>query len=236
MRQIKLNIGIAIVSLLLATSSTPIFARPIPPGRGDAGASPPPKTGQPAPAIAAGCVDWPSNKFLQTPFTPQANGSSGYARVTPGGYFNNGEFHINCNSDLSANQYYALDLALNRGDQALSPGGAGKVLYAGPTKDGWASCGNTVVVDHGGNWWSWVCHLDSVSVHVGQVITNDTVIGRVGSTGGDYAPHLHFALFKNAKLGSGGVYGGQSARPRHMWHLRGKAYYDTIQPHEVLSY
>jgi murein DD-endopeptidase MepM/ murein hydrolase activator NlpD len=111
----------------------------------------------------------------------------------------------------------------------LSPGGAGTVRYAGWAPSGWESCGQYIVVDHGGGWWSVVCHLSAVYVRTGQTVTNNTIIGLVGSTGTSEA-HLHFSLVKNASItAAGGVYGGQSARPRHLYHLGcGGGYYDWI--------
>ncbi|WP_328855346.1 M23 family metallopeptidase [Microbispora hainanensis] len=90
----------------------------------------------------------------------------------------------------------------------LSPGGAGTVRYAGWAPSGWESCGQYIVVDHGGGWWSVVCHLSAVYVRTGQTVTNNTIIGLVGSTGTSEA-HLHFSLVKNASItAAGGVYGG----------------------------
>ncbi|WP_424534325.1 peptidoglycan DD-metalloendopeptidase family protein [Sphaerisporangium viridialbum] len=179
------------------------------------------------PPLAAGCVDWPSSKFLQTPLTSAANGGAGYAWQN-GSYYNEG-YHVNCNTSSSMNQYYALDLGMNQGDPVLAPGGAGTVKYAGQAPSGWQTCGLYVIVDHGGGWWSVVCHLSAFYVRTGQQITNNTIIGAVGGTGG-FAPHLHFSLMYNAKLtAAGGVYGGQSARPRHLYHLScTTGYYDQI--------
>ncbi|WP_073948053.1 M23 family metallopeptidase [Streptomyces kebangsaanensis] len=187
------------------------------------------------PPLAAGCVDWPSAKYLQTPLTSAANNRAGYAWQN-GSHYGEG-YHVSCNGPTRMNQYYAIDLGMNQGDPALSPGGAGTVLYAGWAPSGWETCGQYVVVDHGGGWWSVVCHLSAVHVSKGQRITNDTVIGAVGGTGG-FAPHLHFSLVYNASLtAAGGVYGGQSARPRHLLHLGGgQGYYDTITKGQQVWY
>lgn len=188
-----------------------------------------------APGAVAGCVDWPSSKFLQTPLTVSANGGAGFAWQN-GSYYGEG-YHVNCNTALKMNQYYALDLGLREGDQVLAPGGPGTVLYAGWAPSGWQTCGQYIVVDHGGGWWSVVCHLSRVLVSRGQHITDATVIGLVGGTGG-FAPHLHFSLMLNAKLTSaGGVYGGQSAQPRHLFHLGcGRGYYDHIVKGQQVCY
>ncbi|MEU6424507.1 M23 family metallopeptidase [Microbispora sp. NPDC046973] len=178
------------------------------------------------PALASGCVDWPSSKFLQTPLTSAANGGSGSVVANP--HYGT-DYHVNCDTTDRMNQYYAVDLGMRAGDPVLSPGGAGTVKYAGWAPSGWESCGQYIVVDHGGGWWSVVCHLSAVHVRTGQTITNNTIIGAVGATGTSEA-HLHFSLVKNASItAAGGVYGGQSARPRHLYHLGcGGGYYDWI--------
>ncbi|WP_432838656.1 M23 family metallopeptidase [Dactylosporangium sp. CA-092794] len=188
-----------------------------------------------AQAAASGCVDWPTSKFLQTPLTRTANGGAGYAWQN-GSYYGEG-YHINCNTTNQMNQYYALDLGLVQGDQVLAPGGPGTVLYAGWAPAGWETCGQYIIIDHGGGWWSYVCHLSAVKVSKGQHITDATVIGLVGGTGG-FAPHLHFGLQYNAKLtAAGGLYGGQSAQPRHLWHLGcGTGYYETISKGQKVCY
>lgn len=190
---------------------------------------------QPSPNTVAGCVDWPTTKFLQTPLTSSANGGLGYA-LQNGSYYGEG-YHVNCNTSTHMNQYYALDLGMRLGDQVLAPGGAGTVLYAGWAPSGWQTCGQYIIVDHGGGWWSVVCHLSKVLVGKGQRVNSDTVIGLVGGTGG-FAPHLHFSLMYNAKLTpAGGVYGGQSAQPRHMKHLGcGGGYYEYIQKGQKICF
>ncbi|MEV1175024.1 peptidoglycan DD-metalloendopeptidase family protein [Nonomuraea sp. NPDC049784] len=192
-------------------------------------------SGGSVPPLAGGCVDWPSSKFLQTPLTSAANGGAGYAWQN-GSYYGEG-YHVNCNTSTKMNQYYALDLGMNQGDPVLSPGGAGTVKYAGQAPSGWETCGLYVIVDHGGGWWSVVCHLSAIYVRTGQQIGNSTVIGAVGGTGG-FEPHLHFSLMRNAQLtANGGVYGGQSARPRHLMHLGcGGGYYDHITKGQKVCY
>ncbi|TDE49045.1 M23 family metallopeptidase [Nonomuraea mesophila] len=187
------------------------------------------------PSPASGCVDWPASKFLQTPLTRAANSGAGYAWQN-GSYYDEG-FHKGCGSATTMNQHYALDLGMKLGDPVLAPGGAGTVKYAGWAPKGWQTCGQYVVVDHGGGWWSVVCHLERIAVRTGQRITKNTIVGTVGGTGG-FAPHLHFSLMRNAKITSdGGVYGGQSARPRHVHHLGCIAgHYDHIVKGQKICY
>ncbi|MEU6416403.1 peptidoglycan DD-metalloendopeptidase family protein [Streptomyces spiralis] len=154
-----------------------------------------------------------------------------------GGYFGQG-YHVGCHAPGSMNQQYALDFTLNQGDAVLAPDGADRVVYAGPATDGWSTCGNTDVVGHGGGWWSVVCRLSHVDVTTGARIGNNTVIGKVGGTGG-FEPHLHFSLMHNAQIdmAHGRVYGGQSAKPHHMSHLGdGGGYYENFTHGMRMSY
>ncbi|HEY0173725.1 MAG TPA: M23 family metallopeptidase, partial [Pyrinomonadaceae bacterium] len=67
----------------------------------------------------------------------------------------------------------------------------GRVLFAG--RDG--GYGNRVVIDHGNGVATTYSHLQEGSIDnlaVGQEVQRGAMIGRVGSTGGKYAPHLHF--------------------------------------------
>lgn len=67
----------------------------------------------------------------------------------------------------------------------------GRIVFAG--KDG--GYGNRVVVEHGNGVSTSYSHLQEGSIShlaAGQEVQRGAIIGRVGSTGGKYAPHLHF--------------------------------------------
>ncbi|MGH2116571.1 peptidoglycan DD-metalloendopeptidase family protein [Aerococcus sp. L_32] len=65
--------------------------------------------------------------------------------------------------------------------------------------------GNAVYVEHTGDkFWSNYMHLKSISVSVGQTVKAGDVIGVIGGTGGDYAPHLHFEISPDGNFHSGG--------------------------------
>lgn len=65
--------------------------------------------------------------------------------------------------------------------------------------------GNAVYVEHTGDkYWSNYMHLKSISVSVGQTVKAGDVIGVIGGTGGDYAPHLHYELSPDGNFHSGG--------------------------------
>lgn len=57
--------------------------------------------------------------------------------------------------------------------------------------------GNHVVVDHGGGITSVYAHLASISVHVGQEVDKNTILGSEGSTGASTGTHLHFEIRVN---------------------------------------
>jgi len=66
----------------------------------------------------------------------------------------------------------------------------------------------------------------------GDHIDDATIIGYSGQTdgGAGFGPHLHMALFHNASItAAGGIYGGQSAKPHHMFHASGNGgYYEDL--------
>jgi len=68
----------------------------------------------------------------------------------------------------------------------------GKVIIV---STGWSGgYGNQVVVDHGGGRATRYAHLSSISVYVGQTVSQGQNIGGCGSTGRSTGPHLHFEL------------------------------------------
>lgn len=70
------------------------------------------------PMAAPGCVDWPTSKFLQTPWASTANGDSGWpqgwSRAGPS-YYGEG-LHQYCNRTNGLNDYHALDFRLKTWD------------------------------------------------------------------------------------------------------------------------
>lgn len=57
--------------------------------------------------------------------------------------------------------------------------------------------GNTVVIDHGLGLYTFYGHLESISVHEGDLVERGTILGRVGATGRVTGPHLHWGLIVN---------------------------------------
>lgn len=65
-----------------------------------------------------------------------------------------------------------------------------------PSCDGHPIRSNTVVIEHAHGWRTRYLHLmrGSVAVRVGDRVECDTPLGRVGSSGRSFTPHLHFEV------------------------------------------
>jgi murein DD-endopeptidase MepM/ murein hydrolase activator NlpD len=67
---------------------------------------------------------------------------------------------------------------------------SGRVVYAG-----WMSgYGNLVAIDHGRGISTAYGHQSSITVSVGQIVSQGQTIGYVGCTGHCFGPHLHFEV------------------------------------------
>lgn len=63
-----------------------------------------------------------------------------------------------------------------------------------------AGYGNYVIVEHNGGYESLYSHLSEISVSVGQHVSMDTVLGKVGSTGRSTGPHLHLEIREEGRV------------------------------------
>ena len=63
----------------------------------------------------------------------------------------------------------------------------------------WVSFGHHVIIEHGNEIQSLYAHLSSIEVKVGDKVGQDTLIGRVGSTGWTTGDHLHLEIWQNGK-------------------------------------
>lgn len=57
--------------------------------------------------------------------------------------------------------------------------------------------GNYIMIDHGDGFQTIYCHLSSIAVSSGQVVSQGEVIGYSGNTGVSSGPHLHFGIKYN---------------------------------------
>jgi len=87
-----------------------------------------------------------------------------------------------------------IDLATNGAKPSVEATRTGKVIFAGWNKSGY---GNLVKIDHGNGLQTWYAHLSEIAVKVGDLVTEATRIGNVGSTGDSTGPHLHFEVRVN---------------------------------------
>src|SRR5215211_908991 len=73
---------------------------------------------------------------------------------------------------------------------------SGTVSIAGPT----SGYGNYACLDHGGGISTCYAHQSSISVSVGQGVSQGQVIGAVGCTGLCFGDHLHFEVRVNGSV------------------------------------
>jgi len=85
-----------------------------------------------------------------------------------------------------------LDIAAPRGTPVLAPAD-GIVVNTGE----YFFNGNSVFIEHGQGLVTMYCHLDTISIKVGQKIRRGERIGTVGSTGRVTGPHLHWSVSLN---------------------------------------
>ena len=71
----------------------------------------------------------------------------------------------------------------------------GKVVQTGYS----STYGNFVIVAHHSGYKTLYGHMSAITCVQGQSVTQETRIGRVGSTGLSTGPHLHFTVYKNGK-------------------------------------
>ncbi|WP_151733366.1 M23 family metallopeptidase ['Paenibacillus yunnanensis' Narsing Rao et al. 2020] len=79
------------------------------------------------------------------------------------------------------------------GNRTIKAADAGVVTFAG-TQSGY---GNVVIVNHKNGYVTYYGHLKSISVSVGQKLSQGSKIGIMGSTGRSTGTHLHFEIRKN---------------------------------------
>lgn len=82
-----------------------------------------------------------------------------------------------------------IDIAAPEGTQIAAAYG-GTVEKTGYTN----GRGNYILLRHGDNLQTMYCHLSSVDVKKGELVTAGGQIGKVGTTGMSTGPHLHFEL------------------------------------------
>lgn len=122
------------------------------------------------------------------------NNDEGKTFISPLGY--NASVNSPYLNDRWGIPHQGVDLKASEGTSLRSPA-PGKVLAAG----GCGTCGNSVTINHGNINGKEVitryCHMSSVDVQVGTVLSQGQVFGKTGNTGQSDGPHLHFEIREN---------------------------------------
>lgn len=59
--------------------------------------------------------------------------------------------------------------------------------------------GKTIIVKHNDRFSSRYAHLSETNVKVGQGVDENTILGKIGTTGWSTGPHLHFEMYDQGK-------------------------------------
>jgi murein DD-endopeptidase MepM/ murein hydrolase activator NlpD len=110
-------------------------------------------------------------------------GTGSFVWPTEGSHFISNPFSLAIN-------HPAIDLPGFTGSPIHAVDG-GVVVYAGWNDWGY---GNMIMIDHGNGWQSLYGHLSQINVHCGQGVSQNEVIGLMGSTGNSTGPHVHLEL------------------------------------------
>jgi len=180
--------------------------------------------------IAEGCWRADPSFFVQTQHGYKANSSGGDGMPTGwtriglpnfwGQYTHGNLGYGRCDEPDWANDKYAVDYPLQRGDYVFSPFKCGTVTFAGRNRSH-ADYGNFVSIKscNDGKYVNLSAHLDAIGVNngvrlgAGDRVTEKTVIGYAGDSGGGNIAvgrvHLHTAFYRYPKTSyDGGPYGG----------------------------
>jgi murein DD-endopeptidase MepM/ murein hydrolase activator NlpD len=166
-----------------------------------------------------------STFFFQTQHGMYANGGSGdgiatgytvVGRPNYWGEYTHGDFgYGRCTSKIYTNDKFAVDYPLASGDVIFSPFRRGKVTFAG-RNNSHKDYGTLVAIRaDNGKYVSLSAHLSGLArgIERGARVTDETIIGYAGETGGPDVPagepHLHQAYYRYPRYTpDGSPYGG----------------------------
>lgn len=96
----------------------------------------------------------------------------------------------------SVAMHNGIDLLGAMGTEILAPaaGTVGLVSRKGKKE------GNTIVINHGNGYVTKYMQVGDILVREGQKVSQGNVIGRIGSSGMSFAPHLHYEILYNGKV------------------------------------
>lgn len=83
-----------------------------------------------------------------------------------------------------------IDMAADKGTP-VSPIMEGKIV---DIEFGRFGFGNHVIIDHGSGFKSLYAHFSKIEVKRDEIVTKDSILGLVGSTGWSTGPHLHLQI------------------------------------------
>jgi len=93
-----------------------------------------------------------------------------------------------------AARHYGVDIA-NRFGAPIVAASRGIVTFAGKMKD----FGYMVDIDHGYGYKTRYGHMSMLDVQVGDIVNDNQLLGRIGSTGHSTGPHLHYEVHRYGK-------------------------------------
>jgi len=175
--------------------------------------------------IGGGCWRAKSTYFFQTQHGMYANSragdgiDTGYTVVGRPNYWNeytHGSLgYGRCDERIYTNDRFAVDYPLDSGDAVFSPFEKGRVTFAGRNNTH-KDYGILVVIRaENGKYVSLSAHLSGIAAGIepGASVTDETIIGYAGDTGGPNIPvgepHLHQAFYRNPRYNEdGSPYGG----------------------------
>jgi murein DD-endopeptidase MepM/ murein hydrolase activator NlpD len=123
---------------------------------------------------------------------------TGFQAPIKGSFGNSGDFSPNAATDpRHPKGHKGVDLRAS-GGTSVYPITSGMVTNISSGSIG----GNTVSIKHPNNINTYYAHLGTISVHKGDNVNKNTVIGTVGDSGNAAGtfPHVHFQVWQNGSL------------------------------------
>jgi len=98
-------------------------------------------------------------------------------------------------TSTNVGMFRGIDVAAKAGTKVLASR-SGLVRYVSSTLPG---MGSVVILDHGGDHWTFYGHLGKITVQAGTRVKRGQAIGTVGRTGRAATDCLHFRIYRNGR-------------------------------------